>query len=323
MNNKKINFLYCFDENYNMQANNSISSLLENVSEQIGIYIIHKDPSTFEAYLNKFKLNNKLDNIEIFKFDKSLIKSFPRVENTHISDATYYRLFIDKYLPSKVEYITYLDADIICFQCPIETLRQHIQTMEKENLSISSKTETIFNEELTEINNRLNLKSKKYFNAGVMIINFTTWVDNQTSKNLLEELIRIKDIIYYWDQDVLNSYFDGEYLELSTYLNFNLHLTKQDYFDKTPKEDKNKMIFIHYAGSHKPWSIRGIYNPKSIYYQQQHMKLHNKYHVVNTWRVDALKRLIVGLITFRIIFVRNPIRFFIDAFVSLLKSNKK
>ena len=195
--------------------------------------------------------------------------------------------------------------------------------MEKENLSISSKTETIFNEELTEINNRLNLKSKKYFNAGVMIINFTTWVDNQTSKNLLEELIRIKDIIYYWDQDVLNSYFDGEYLELSTYLNFNLHLTKQDYFDKTPKEDKNKMIFIHYAGSHKPWSIRGIYNPKSIYYQQQHMKLHNKYHVVNTWRVDALKRLIVGLITFRIIFVRNPIRFFIDAFVSLLKSNKK
>ena len=71
MNNKKINFLYCFDENYNIQANNSISSLLENVSEQIGIYIIHKDPSTFEAYLNKFKLNNKLDNIEIFKFDKS------------------------------------------------------------------------------------------------------------------------------------------------------------------------------------------------------------------------------------------------------------
>ena len=56
----------------------------------------------------------------------------------------------------------------------------------------------------------------------------------------------------------------------------------------------------------KPWSVRGIYNPKSVYYQQQHMKQNNKYHVINTWRVDALKRFIIGLITFRIIFVSIP-----------------
>ncbi len=322
-NNENINFLYCFDNNYNLQANNSISSLLENASEPISIYIIHENPSTFEIYIDKFKQNKKLDNIEIFKFDNSLIENFPRVENTHISEATYYRLFIDLYLPYKIKNITYLDADIICYQCPIKGLREQIQIMKKKNLNIASKTETIFNEELDEINNRLNLKSKKYFNAGVMIIDFKKWIAEQTSTKLLEELNRIKDIIYYWDQDVLNSYFDGEYLELSPYLNFNLHLTGQDYFDKTPKEERNKMIFIHYAGSHKPWSVRGIYNPKSVYYQQQHMKQNNKYHVINTWRVDALKRFIIGLITFRIIFVKHPLRFFIDVFSSLLKSSRK
>ena len=56
-NNENINFLYCFDNNYNLQANNSISSLLENVSEPISIYIIHENPSTFEIYIDKFKQN--------------------------------------------------------------------------------------------------------------------------------------------------------------------------------------------------------------------------------------------------------------------------
>ena len=39
---------------------------------------------------------------------------FPNVHGSHVSDATYYRLFIDDYLPSEIEYILYVDADIVC-----------------------------------------------------------------------------------------------------------------------------------------------------------------------------------------------------------------
>ena len=36
-----INILYCFDQNYNIQAATSISSLANNLDEEINIYIIN------------------------------------------------------------------------------------------------------------------------------------------------------------------------------------------------------------------------------------------------------------------------------------------
>ena len=47
------NYLYCFDENYNIQATCSISSLLAKNSESINIYVIHKNPKTFDKIAKK------------------------------------------------------------------------------------------------------------------------------------------------------------------------------------------------------------------------------------------------------------------------------
>ena len=46
-----ITFIYCFDENYNLQAATSILSLLRNVDEKIDIEIIHKNKKSFKKYL--------------------------------------------------------------------------------------------------------------------------------------------------------------------------------------------------------------------------------------------------------------------------------
>ena len=40
---ENINFLYCFDSNYNIQAFTSIISLLKNTSRKINIYVIHSE----------------------------------------------------------------------------------------------------------------------------------------------------------------------------------------------------------------------------------------------------------------------------------------
>ena len=325
MSKQDINFVYCFDENYNIQANNSITSILENISEKINIYIIHKDPDTFSSYLERIKENINIREIEIFHFkDKYMLETFPRVFKTHMSEATYYRFFIEKYLPKDIDFLTYLDADIICISSPIDKLREQIKLIGESDYLISSKTETFIDDNFDDENFRLDLNSKKYFNAGVMVINYKKWLANSISSKLLDELNRIKENVYYWDQDVLNSYFDGKYIELSKFLNYNLFMTKDDFFDRTPKSEKNEISLIHYVGSYKPWSIRGIFNPKSRYYQNQHMNLNNnKYHIVNTWRPDAILRFFQGIVTFRFIFIKKPIRFAIDVFVSLLKSNKK
>ena len=48
-----LNILYCFDQNYNKQAATSISSLANNLNENIDIFIIHEEPNTFEKYTRK------------------------------------------------------------------------------------------------------------------------------------------------------------------------------------------------------------------------------------------------------------------------------
>ena len=327
MSKQDINLVYCFDENYNIQANNSINSILENITEEINVYIIHKNPDSFSGYAENIRESNQLGKLEIYEFkEQEMLETFPRVFKTHISEATYYRFFIEKYLPEDIDFITYLDADIICINSPIEKLKKEMQSISESEYLIAAKTESIIDENYVNIDNnfRLDLKSSKYFNAGVIIINYKKWLENLTSSKLLEELNRIKEDVYYWDQDVLNSYFDGEYIELSEYLNFNLHLTKNDFFDKRSKNEKNEISLIHYAGSYKPWSVRGIFNPKSKYYQDQHMKLNNNnYHIINPWRPDAVLRFVQGIVTFRFIFIKKPIKFVVGVFISLLKSNKK
>ena len=314
-----LNYLYCFDANYNIQAFNSISSLLANSINKINLFIIHKDKNSFEKYANKIQLHKNLNQLNVYQFEAKELSEFPRIKNTHVSEATYYRLVFDQYLPHTLDFITYIDADIICVKSPDDAIQIEINNLKKSENIISVKTESLINEEHMETRDRLKLKNNKYFNAGVKIVNFQKWKENSISKQLLIKLIEINEEIYFWDQDVLNAFFDGEYNELNKFLNFNLYLTGNDYFDKTSKNERNEMIFIHYAGSFKPWSIRGILNPKSKYYQDEHMKKNNNnYHIVNTWRMDSLYRLFFGIFTFRIMFVRKPIRFIYNALKSIL-----
>ena len=122
---KHINFIYAADENYNKQLLISINSLLEQFSGIANIHIIHKAPASF---IHRFQEINKFDNLDqlnIYEFNDSKVL-FPNIEGTHISEATYYRLFVDKYIPNDIEEYVYLDADIICLSDPHDYLRNNI-----------------------------------------------------------------------------------------------------------------------------------------------------------------------------------------------------
>ena len=89
-----INILYCFDENYNLQALTSMNSLLDEVSEKVDIYIIHNNPDTFNSLSKNIESHKNTRSINITKFEKENL-NFPNVVNSHVSEATYYRLFIE------------------------------------------------------------------------------------------------------------------------------------------------------------------------------------------------------------------------------------
>ena len=277
-----MNYLYCFDKNYNIQGINSINTLFMHSKSKICIYIIHEEPNSIIKDLNDLK-NQTLHEIKIFKYKKQHIK-FPRVEGTHVSDATYYRLFLTDYLPDDLDYITYIDADILCLKDPNEVVSETIKNMNTFKNPLAAVTESV--SDLENIN-RLGLKQNKYFNAGVLIINLNIWNEKNNTNLFINNMNKIRDKILWWDQDVLNFTFDGDYFEMNPLLNYQIEPNKN--FDT--KKIENEVIFLHYLGNTKPWSFKGFENNYSKYYQQNFRFLNrNKYHLVSkNLKQDTLK----------------------------------
>jgi len=190
-----LNFLYCVDQNYNKQLETSIFSLLEGVKEKIKIYVIHKDPNSLKV--SKKVLNhNNLNKLIIVKFMQPGIK-FPNLENTHVSEATYYRLFLQDYIPKDEGFILYMDADIVCINNPTSVIKREIEKLSISKNIISVKSEKIFEEYLNETLQRLKLTQNNYFNAGVMLINLSKWFDENLSIKLIEHMESIENDIKY------------------------------------------------------------------------------------------------------------------------------
>ena len=63
-----LNFLYCFDANYNLQARNSIISLLDKSLKEVSIFIVHQNPTSFEEIKKEIAEHRNLHKIEVYEF---------------------------------------------------------------------------------------------------------------------------------------------------------------------------------------------------------------------------------------------------------------
>ena len=127
--NNDINVLLCFDSNYNIQAEVTINSLLNNSTKFINFYIIHDSPESFNK--NKLRIldHKNTNEVNVYKFVRRE-GLFSKFEKSHMTEATYYRLFIADYIPKNVGEIMYIDPDIICinnfdllYQTTVENLK--------------------------------------------------------------------------------------------------------------------------------------------------------------------------------------------------------
>jgi len=283
-------------------------SLLENVDKKIRIFIIHKDNNFLDSLSKKVVNHKNLESLRVYKFDKKNIK-FPNLYNNHISEATYYRLYITSYLPNDLNYITYLDADTICTNNPTSHIIR-VQNELENNKSIAVKTAMNRDAGTVALFDKLQMSSNKYFNAGVMVINLDLWKKNITEDKVGDKMVLLADKIQFWDQDILNSIVDGDYVELNSDLNYIISLdanalgnTKHEIKinDETPPQ------FIHYAGSNKPWTLEGIFASDSKYYQNYYKKVfRKKYHIEIKWKSHSVKFLVKNLKNRKILNIDHP-----------------
>ena len=95
-----IDILYCCDENYSKQLQCSMFTILQNVDEPVTFHIIHKSNFTKNAISKYVTSHKQIHEIKYYEFSEKL-KDFPNIQDAHVSEATYYRLFMDKYIPKR------------------------------------------------------------------------------------------------------------------------------------------------------------------------------------------------------------------------------
>jgi len=306
--NETLTFVYCFDKNYYKQGFSSIISLLDTSSEKINIIIIYNlNPENIEIPL-VIKRHKNLNMIEVFEFKDNNF-NFPNLDNNHISAATYYRLFIDNYISNNTKTIFYIDADIIFLKNSISLFKKCSEKLNNSNFVIAARTEKYFSDDQNEVFSRLNI-NQKYFNAGVLIINLKLWRKQNIQEKLIQEMKKIENHIIHWDQDVMNSFFNGDYQELDNNLNFN----SSDF-----NELNDNVKLLHYIGSNKPWYMSGLFSYGSEHYHENFNKFNkSKYHIVHLWKKTSVKELLKSILNLNIFKLRYPIQF-LKSFLESLK----
>jgi UDP-glucose:(glucosyl)LPS alpha-1,3-glucosyltransferase len=278
-----MNLLYCIDKNYNDQCYTSIKSIVSNAKVPIKIFVVHSEPASFSKEFVIKSSDNKVKQIEVIKFNEKLISNKSKLPTNskvpHVTLPTFFRLFIEELIPESLNEILYLDADVICMKNFEQEYHKLFHSMKKEKYVVGARTigDAKGNAEMFE---RLDLKSKKYFNAGVMFIDIAEWRRNNVGKALNNLLY--KGTYTYMDQDILNKHFDGNYYEIDTYMNYLIKVTEtnevQPIVDKFVKDHAK---LIHYVGTDKPWHEQYADSKNSSYYQNYYSSINmNSKHII-------------------------------------------
>jgi lipopolysaccharide biosynthesis glycosyltransferase len=311
-----VNILYCFDNNYNLQAYTSIVSLLDYAKSKVNINIIHRQGILLEDIPKVITNHKNLSSIKLNKFniDKA---NFPNIENAHVSEATYYRIYLDNFLDKSVDDILYVDADIVFLNDITKVIKDLTSKLRSSDYLIAASTEYLNTTSNNQRFNSLNMQSSRYLNAGVMLIDVVKWREQDVGNTLLDVQKRMASKLIYWDQDVFNIYLDGNYMELSEKLNYNpsnIIGSKENI-----QNIYENIICIHYNGKSKPWTVKGILKEDSIFFQHEYRKLKiNSFLITHVWKWNSLKYFIFSFFNLKILKVQKKSKFIIDFFKSIL-----
>ncbi len=258
----------------------SVNSFLNFYDKPVKIHILHNDPKNIKKVISPLYGYKNVDEIKIYKFIKNKNFLFPAIENHHVTEATYYRLFLHNYIPDTTNKLLYIDPDVIAMNNLTKVLDDSFNLLSSSKFTIGGVSySSSINDNNLEMFNRLGMKSTKYFNAGVLLIDYRKWGQFGIGEKILshtKEMDNLEMLLQH-DQDVLNSFFDGKFFELGYRFNYPL----LERFYSQDKEKIENSYFVHYVGREKPWLLNGVFGDISKYYQKNFKEVFSRIHFVN------------------------------------------
>ena len=225
-------FVTALDRNFILPTSVMLCSLDKNVMSSHSVVVLTSsyDNRLIQAAFRKLKL--KMLKIRFVVVPDVLQVEAIRMNGImHFSNASIYRLFMSSLIEEDINYVIYLDGDILI----------------RKQLSDTSFPKARFAAYVQEDSTSEMIGNHSYFNSGVFSTQLDYWRESNAEYKMLSFLENHLNSIYK-DQDALNFVFSAESVyPLPKDLNF---LLKESSFLKSRKDDPT---IVHFAGHLKPW----------------------------------------------------------------------
>lgn len=220
-------------------AKTMLHSLRENnKNEKIRIFLMSDDMTTDEVMQYLSGILNGMELVFI-RLERELL------QKAQVSEAfgyyPLYKFFLNRLLPDTVDKVLWLDTDIV-IDGPIREM--YDTDISKYCFAACLDNITIQQAIPGKHIDRFQVKTKEYYNAGVMLINMKKLYEKVTSDELLSYYNHNPDITHA-EQDIFNLYMNDSILQLPK--RYNHHP-----FSWVKNNENVKSVIIHYIGARKP-----------------------------------------------------------------------
>ena len=252
----------------------TVISILENANKNDFYHFYILDGGISE--INKIKLSkikSKINfKLEYLKINKELFKNAPL--SHHFKLETYYRLALANLISD--DKLLYLDVDILV----------HKNISELFNIDIENYYAAAVEDILSKERKIHKLNVKKYFNAGVLLLNLKKIRDENLEKEFFDVINHHSNLITWVDQCVLNHVFKENVKFLNEKFNFQHHSSITN-INNLYKKVKKDVIITHFVSTKKPWNFEKSIDLIIQYYS---------YLFKTPFKTDSLKTLLKNLI---------------------------
>ncbi len=250
MNKPLVPIFFGFDERFAKFASVAMLSLIEHTDPKRNyrIHVLHTDltKETIDKILSMERRNVSICINDVSKDIEELISHLP--VRDYYSPSTYYRLLIADKFPLYNKAL-YIDSDT--------AILQDVGKLYDINLHhhlVGAVPEAVMRLEEPALYSKrcLGINNKRYFNAGVLVINSKKWREVKVMHQFID-LVHFYTFHVAQDQDYLNIICkdDVKYISRS----WNMECIK-DW-----KIAEKKRCLIHYAFAPKPWhDIQALYS---------------------------------------------------------------
>ncbi|WP_022792018.1 glycosyltransferase family 8 protein [Weissella halotolerans] len=249
----QINLLFSIDDHFTNQLMTTIYSIYLNSRQNnhYTVYVVQETQLKRHVELTAFFNYLGIDYVPII-LGANAFKGAP--VSSRYPRAIYYRLLAHEYLPTDIDKILYLDADILCINDLSSLYEQDISdylyaaAMHTDMLKLTGPINKI----------RLDSDVDYYFNSGVLLMNLNKIRQEVSAEDIFNFIREYRHQLLLPDQDVLNKLYGENMLPVSDAL-YNYDVRK-DFTYQMQGEGQWSLdwvlantVFLHFCGTKKPW----------------------------------------------------------------------